>query len=153
MQFDLVTVGGGFAGLVTACRAGQLGLKAGVLEARTDERYQCSSRYSSGAFGVMQVSLMNTPDVLYDAFIQGTGGTAKPALARVVADNSRRAYEWLQQEGARFVTRGPLTQTQHFLAPPRRFNQEGLDWEGRGADVLMLDRFTPSTSLVNTGLS
>jgi fumarate reductase flavoprotein subunit len=103
MQFDLVTIGGGFSGLVTACRAAQLGLTAAVLEARTEERYPCSSRYSTGVFGVMGISLMNRPEVLADAIMAGTDGTADPNLARVVAANAQRALDWLQQEGARFV--------------------------------------------------
>lgn len=137
MPFDLITVGGGFSGLVTACRAGQLGLKAAVLESRTEERYPCSSRYSTGVFGVMGISLANRPEVLVQAIIEGTGGTANPDLARVVAANAQRAQEWLEQEGARFVVRGTLSESQHMLAPPRRLDAAGLDWEGRGADQLM----------------
>jgi fumarate reductase flavoprotein subunit len=137
MQFDLITIGGGFSGLVTACRAGQLGLKAAVLEARPEARYPCSSRYSTGVFGVMGISLMNPPEVLADAILAGTDGTADPDLARVVAANARRALDWLEQEGARFVVRGALSESQHVLAPMRRFDVAGLDWEGRGADELM----------------
>jgi len=96
MPFDLLTIGGGFSGLVTACRAGQLGLKAAVLEARTEERYRCSSRYSTGVFGVMGISLMNRPEALAQAIIAGTDGTAKPDLARAIAANAKRAQEWLE---------------------------------------------------------
>ena len=137
MRFDLVTIGGGFSGLVTACRAAQLGLKAAVLEARAEERYPCSSRYSSGVFGVMGISLANRPDRLARAIVEGTDGTADPALAQAVAANAQRAEEWLAAEGARFEVRGGLEQSQHVLAPARRFDAAGLDWDGRGADRLM----------------
>jgi fumarate reductase flavoprotein subunit len=137
MPFDVITVGGGFSGLVTACRAGELGLAAAVLEARTEERYPCSSRYSTGVFGVMGISLTNPPEMLVQAIMEGTGATADPDLARVVAANAKRAQEWLEGQGARFVVRGTLDQSQHMLAPPRRLDLGGLDWDGRGADVLM----------------
>jgi len=39
MSYDVITIGGGFSGLVTACRAAELGLKAAVLEARNEDRY------------------------------------------------------------------------------------------------------------------
>jgi fumarate reductase flavoprotein subunit len=137
MRFDLLTIGGGFSGLVTACRAGELGLRAAVLEARTEERYPCSSRWSTGVFGVMGISLANPPDVLARAILDGTDGTADPALAHAVAANARRAQEWLVQEGARFEVRGALTQSQHVLAPVRRFDAAGLDWDERGADLFL----------------
>lgn len=137
MRFDLLTIGGGFSGLVTACRAAELGLRAAVLEARTEERYPCSSRWSTGVFGVMGISLANPPDVLAGAILEGTDGTADPALARAVAENAQRAQAWLVQEGAQFEVRGALTQSQHVLAPVRRFDAAGLDWDERGADLLM----------------
>jgi fumarate reductase flavoprotein subunit len=137
MRFDLVTIGGGFSGLVTACRAAELGLTAAVLEARGEARYPCSSRYSTGVFGVMGISLLNPPDRLAQAIIDGTGGTADPGLARAVAANARRAQEWLVAAGARFELRGTLDQSQHMIAPPRRLDVAGLDWDGCGADLLM----------------
>jgi fumarate reductase flavoprotein subunit len=137
MQFDIVTIGGGLSGLVTACRAGELGLKAAVLEARAEERYPCSSRWSTGVFGVMGISLMNPPEVLARAILDGTDGTARPELARAVAQNARRAHDWLVAAGAVFDVHGALTQSQHMLAPARHMDVGGLDWEGRGADLFM----------------
>ena len=137
MAFDLITIGGGFSGLVTACRAAELGLDAAVFEARTEERYPCSSRYSTGVFGVMGISLANKPEVLAGAIVDGTDGAADPALARAVASNAKRAQEWLEQQGAQFAVRGTLDESQHVLAPMRRFDVAGLDWESRGADLLM----------------
>src|SRR5262245_57420390 len=138
MPYDVVTIGGGFSGLVTACRAAELGLKAAVLEARSEDRYPCSSRFSTGVSNVMGLAILADPDVLYRAIIGGSGGTAKPALARAVADNGKRAIDWLAGEGARFITRALQKDQpgQKVLAPPRRLIA-GLDWEGRGGDVLM----------------
>ncbi len=138
MAYDVVTIGGGFSGLVTACRAAELGLKVAVLEARTEDRYPCSSRFSTGVSNVMGLAILAEPDVLYKAIIDGSGGTARPELARAVADNGKRAIDWLAGEGARFITRALQKDQpgQKVLAPPRRLIA-GLDWEGRGGDVLM----------------
>jgi succinate dehydrogenase/fumarate reductase flavoprotein subunit len=138
MRYDLVTIGGGFSGLVSAARAAELGLKVAVLEARTEDRYPCSSRYTTGVSNVMGLAILADPDVLYQAIIGGSGGTANLALARAVADNGKRAIDWLAAQGARFITRALQKDQpgQKVLAPPRRLIA-GLDWEGRGGDVVM----------------
>jgi len=138
MPYDLVTIGGGFSGLVSAARAAELGLRVAVLEARTEDRYPCSSRYTTGVSNVMGLAILADPDVLYRAIIDGSGGTANPALARVIADNGKRAIDWLATQGARFITRALQKDQpgQKVLAPPRRLIA-GLDWEGRGGDVVM----------------
>src|SRR5215470_9843778 len=138
MHYDLVTIGGGFSGLVTAARAAELGLKVAVLEARAEDRYPCSSRYSTGVCNIMGLAIMAAPDVLYTAILEGSGSTAKPELARAIADNGKRTIDWLAGEGARFITRALQKDQpgQKVLAPPRRLIA-GLDWEGRGGDVVM----------------
>src|SRR5215468_8173887 len=138
MPYDLVTIGGGFSGLVSAARAAELGLKVAVLEARTEDRYPCSSRFTTGVSNVMGLAILADPDVLYRAIIDGSGGNANPALARAMADNGTRAIDWLSAQGARFITRALQKDQpgQKVLAPPRRLIA-GLDWEGRGGDVVM----------------
>jgi len=138
MRVDLVSIGGGLSGLVAACRAAELGAKVTVLEQGIEDRYRCSSRYTTGVINVMGKAILAEPDLLYEAILKGSGANADPALARAVADNARRAIDWLHGIGTRFVQRG-LQQDQpgqQVLAPPRRL-QPGLDWEGRGGDVLM----------------
>jgi fumarate reductase flavoprotein subunit len=138
VAYDVVTIGGGLSGLVAACRAAQLGKKAAVLDQGTEERYVCSSRWSTGVINVMGKAILGDPDELYQAIIDGSGNTADPALARAIATNGKRAIEWLGAQGARFIQRGLQKDQpgQQVLAPPRRL-QAGLDWEGRGADVLL----------------
>jgi fumarate reductase flavoprotein subunit len=138
MRFDVVTIGGGLSGLVTACRAAQLGQRVAVIEQGKEERYLCSSRWSTGVVNIMGLAILADPALLEKAIIEGSGGTARPDLARAVAQNGKRTVEWLGAQGARFIQRGLQKDQpgQQVLAPPRRL-QAGLDWEGRGADVLM----------------
>jgi fumarate reductase flavoprotein subunit len=138
MQFDVVTVGGGFSGLIPACRAAQSGLSAAVLEARKEDRYPCSSRYSTGVSNVMGLPIMMEPDRLFQAIMNGSGSNADPAVARAVADNGKHAIDWLAQRGAIFTQRALQHDQpgQQVLAPPRR-PVAGLDWPDRGPDLLM----------------
>lgn len=122
MRYDLVSIGGGLSGLVAACRAAELGAKVAVLEQASEDRYQCSSRYTTGVINVMGKAILAEPDTLYDAILKGSGANADPALARAVADNAKRAIEWLRSLGTRFIQRG-LQQDQpgqQVLAPRRR---------------------------------
>jgi len=138
MRFDVVTIGGGFSGLVSACRAAELGLKAAVLEARTEERYPCSSRWSTGVAHVMSLPILSEPDRLYRAIMDGTGANAKPALVRALADNAKRTIEWLEREGAQFGSQAMQRERPGALVlAPNRGSVAGLDWEDRGPDRLM----------------
>jgi fumarate reductase flavoprotein subunit len=138
MQFDVVAIGGGFSGLVTACRAAELGRSVVVLEARAEERYPCSSRYATGACNIMGLPILLEPDRLFEAIVAGSGANADPAVARAIAENGKRTIAWLTQEGAEFSSRALRKDQpgQQVLAPPRQLTA-GLDWEDRGADVLM----------------
>jgi len=106
MRFDVVTIGGGLSGLVTACRAAQLGQRVAVIEQSKEERYPCSSRWSTGVINIMGLAILDDPARLEAAIIDGGGGTARPALARAMATNGKRAVAWLSEQGARFIQRG-----------------------------------------------
>jgi fumarate reductase flavoprotein subunit len=138
MQFDVVTIGGGFSGLVSACRAAELGRSAAVLEARNEDRYPCSSRWSTGVAHVMSLPILSEPDRLYRAIMEGSGTNARAALVRALADNARRTIEWLEREGAEFGSQAMQRERPgaRVLAPNRR-SVAGLDWEDRGPDRLM----------------
>jgi fumarate reductase flavoprotein subunit len=138
MQFDVVAVGGGFSGLVPACRAAELGLSVAVLEARSEERYPCSSRWATGAANVMGLPILAEPERLFRAIMDGSGANASPAVARAIADNGKRAIDWLVAEGATFTQRVLQHDQpgQCVIAPPRALGA-GLDWQDRGADLLM----------------
>ena len=95
MQFDVVTIGGGFSGLIPACRAAEAGLSAAVLEARSEERYPCSSRFSTGVGNIMGLPIMAEPDRIFRAIMDGSGANAHPVIARALAANGKRTIDWL----------------------------------------------------------
>ena len=133
-RHDVVVVGGGISGLVAANRAAQAGLDVLVLEKGIEERYLCSTRYTGGTFHIGYNDVAKPPADLVEVIRNATGGFARDDVARAVATDGIRLVRWLQAEGIRFLNLGKYHT--FVLAPPSRTGP-GLDWEGRGGDVLL----------------
>jgi fumarate reductase flavoprotein subunit len=136
MQADIVVVGAGMAGLVTANRAAQLGLSVLVLEQGEAEKYLCNSRYTGGTLHVALCDIMQDEVELARTITTITQGFVRPELARMFAAEGRRVVRWLQDEGLRFMKASASAYHNWVLAPPGRV-RPGLDWEGRAGDVLL----------------
>ncbi len=135
-QFDLISIGGGFAGLVAAVRGAELGLRTAIVEAGADQRYPCSSRWAGGIFHVSYHDVKLEPAELVAAIDRQTGGEADPELTAAVAGNCGRLIDWLAAQGANFTSATPTSWHRFTLAPPRAA-VAGPDWRGRGPDVML----------------
>lgn len=133
-EFDLVAIGGGFAGLVAALRGAELGLRTAVLEKGGDEGYLCSSRWAGGIFHVSYHDVRLAPAELVAAIERATGGEAEPELAAAIAEDCARTVDWLAAQGARYTSASPISWHRWALAPPRAA-VAGPDWRGRGPDL------------------
>ena len=111
---DVIVVGGGLAGMVTATRAAELGLRATVLERGVDTDYLCNSRITSGVFHVASNNILLDPAELRQTLDKVTRGHCNPDLADALAGNARRAVEWLSRQGATFI-KGPTPDRACFL--------------------------------------
>ncbi|MDF2114909.1 FAD-binding protein [Roseiarcaceae bacterium H3SJ34-1] len=134
-MLDLVVVGAGIAGLIAGNRAAELGCRVTVLEAGTD-RYLCNSRIATGSLNFAHSNPELPPAQLIDAINADTEGHADPALAAAIAAVAGRGLRWLKDNGAQFVRQEMQGKMSWMLAPPRSL-VPGLDWRGRGADVLL----------------
>ena len=132
MKVDLLAVGGGFAGMVAANRAVELGLTAAVIERGAERDYMCNSRVSTGVYHCALWNAQEPPDVLYDRIMEITDGEARPDLARCFADNAARALAWIEGHGGSFARIPQLNYGLPMMAPPREM-KAGLDWPGSGA--------------------
>lgn len=137
-DFDLVAVGGGFAGLCAALRGAELGLRTAVVEAGADDNYLCSSRWAGGIFHVSYHDVKLSREELLGAIARQTSGEADPQLAAAIAEDAGRTVDWLAIQGAPFVQGSPIDWHRFTLAPPRAA-VAGQDWRGRGPDR-MIDR-------------
>jgi fumarate reductase flavoprotein subunit len=132
---DVVVIGAGLAGLVTATRASELGLRVLVLERGTDDDYMCNSRLTGGVFHIAMDSILKDPPDARALIDGATKGRARPDLAAALANNGRRVVDWLRTQGVRFI-KGPTPDMSALLAPPK-LAQFGLHWKGRAGDVLL----------------
>ena len=133
--YEVAVVGGGLAGLVTALRLAERGVRVVALEKGSGERYPCNARISGGGFHVCFLHVEQDEAALVAAITQATSGFAKPELAAVVAKDTRTAVRWLKDKGVQFVKGGGDTWRENTLAPPLAA-RPGLQ-EGRGGDVLI----------------
>src|SRR6476661_2242383 len=99
-EFDLVAIGGGFAGLCAAVRGAELGLRTAVVEKGEDERYLCSSRWAGGIFHVSYHDIRLPPAELVAAIERATSSEAEPELAAAIARDCARTIDWLTAQGA-----------------------------------------------------
>lgn len=135
-KYDLVVVGGGLAGMTAGVRALELGLRAAVLEKGEGEIYPCNTRQSGG---VMHIGFLDPyrPAEDLDAVIdQRSGGEADKALSSVLSKTGGRFLDWLQDNGARFIKFNEQEGYRWCMAPPRSL-RAGIDWQGRGPDVIL----------------
>jgi fumarate reductase flavoprotein subunit len=133
---DVAVVGGGIAGQMAALRCAQDGKSVVVLERQTADRYLCNTRLTGGVFHCCLTDIRTPEDELVAAILEATENTADPALARLVAGNAKRAVDWLQKLGIRFV-RGSADPWHSFVLAPPGIAQLGRHWEGRCGDVLL----------------
>jgi fumarate reductase flavoprotein subunit len=147
LRFDVVIVGGGLAGLGSANRCAEQGLKVAVLERGTEERYHCNSRFSMGFVNCAFEYILGDPDDLRRAIEQQTQGFADPELAEVFATQGGAAVRWLEKQGVRLIKGGWQGGQRVMLAPPVP-NRMGLNWPGRGGDTMV---FRLGAKLVERG--
>ena len=135
-HFNLVAIGGGFAGLCAALRGAELGLRTAVLEAGPDDNYLCSSRWAGGIFHVSYHDVKLGRDELIAAINRQTGGEVDPELAAAIAEDAGRTVDWLATQGAAFTQGSPINWHRFTLSPPRAA-VAGQDWRNRGPDRMI----------------
>jgi len=137
LDFDLVVVGGGLAGLACANRCAEQSLRVALLERGAEERYYCNSRISMGYVNCAFEYILGEPAAMRQAIDSQTRGHADPELAQVFAANGGAAVRWLASQGVRFIKGGWQAGQRLMLAPPVP-NRMGLNWSGRGGDTTVL---------------
>jgi len=136
MPFDLLVIGGGFAGLTAANRSAELGLKVLVLEAGSAALYRCNSRFSTGSVHVAFHTPKTDPAELYAAIIENSEGTARKDLAEAITSRAALTIDWMRAQGASFADHPRRPDGTPMLAPLREM-RAGLDWENSGANLFL----------------
>lgn len=136
LHCDVAVIGGGIAGLMAGLRSAQGGKSVLVFERQAADRYVCNTRLTGGVFHCAMTDIRTPENELYDIILRSTEQAADPGLARLVAGNAKRAVNWLQELGIRFV-RGSADPWHSFVLAPPGIAQLGRHWEGRCGDVLL----------------
>jgi len=139
MKFDLIAVGGGFAGLTSAVRAVELGLNAAVLERSVGEIYMNNSRVATGVTHVSFLHPDTPPDEIHDQILTASAGTAREDLARCFANNAARTLAWLSDHGAAFSNAPHHRVNGPPMLSPRREFKAGFDWEYSGPNLFLTE--------------
>jgi fumarate reductase flavoprotein subunit len=147
LQFDVLVVGGGLAGLASANRCAEQGMKVALLERGADERYHCNSRFSMGFVNCAFEYILGDPANLRKAIDRQTNNYAMPDLAHAFATQGGDAVRWLEKQGVRLIKGGWQGGQRVMLAPPVP-NRMGLNWPGRGGDTMV---FRLGAKLVERG--
>ena len=136
MTHDLIIIGGGIAGLSTAVQAVDNGLTPLVLEKGEGPDYPCNARWSGGVIHVAEKDMRAPKEDIVAKIDHLTDGIGSAGLATIMAEDAEETLDWLRGKGAKFVKGGAVEFMRWVLAPPRP-RRPGLDWKGRGPDVLL----------------
>ena len=134
-DFDLIVMGAGIAGMVSAVKAAELGLRVVVLEQGKEDDYLCNTRLTSGIFHCAMQSASVEPKQLYKKILENTSHRADTELAHTVANEALESIRWLQSNGVRFI-KGAMPHYEFILSPPTLFHQN-KGWQRKGGDVLL----------------
>lgn len=103
LDFDIIFVGGGSAGLSGAVRAGELGLKALVLEklGSCGGDAMIAAGFWIGAETKLQKEkgIEDSKEALYRYFMDYSSYRSRPELIRILADRAAANIEWLEKQG------------------------------------------------------
>ena len=132
---DVVIIGAGIAGMVTAVRAAELGLSVLVLEKSSEDKYMCNTRLSSGVFHCALMTPSSPAEDLERKILSDTQSFAEPAQAKVISTQALNAIRWLQHLGVRFI-KGAQSYYEFILSPPTLFHQN-QGWNNKGGDLLL----------------
>lgn len=136
-QFDVVIMGGGVAGLSAGTRAAELGLRTIIVEKGAQADYPCNSRYSGGIFHIAHRDPRTPAEELQEHIRSVTRNTADPDLSIALSLAGGGYINWLQDKGVRFMQSQSSKKHSAPIAIPVRRLVGGLDWKGRGPDVLL----------------
>jgi len=103
LETDVVFVGGGSAGLCGAVRAGELGLKATILEklgsCGGDGIISAGFWIAAGTPLQKEKGIEDSKDALYRYYMDYSSYRCRPDLIRVLVDRAASNIEWLEKQG------------------------------------------------------
>jgi fumarate reductase flavoprotein subunit len=135
-EFDVLIIGAGLSGLMTACICAKEGLDVLVLESSFEKDYLCNSRLTGGIFHLAFHGLYEDETAIYETAMKVTDGFADQALLNVIVEDAKRAVDILQSLGIPFIRNGGELWQGRVLAPPV-LPKLDRQWKGRAGDIML----------------
>jgi fumarate reductase flavoprotein subunit len=127
--YDVVVVGAGMTGSVTACRAAELGCRVLQLDTAEDPTAGGNTTLSGGGLHIARAGYDSDPAMLRDN-IYMRAVLPRPDLIEVVADTAGESLGWLIEIGIEFESTAP-GDIQYMLKPLRDLGDVNA-WRDRG---------------------
>ncbi|WP_223552442.1 FAD-dependent oxidoreductase [Pseudomonas sp. BF-R-01] len=106
IDFDVIVVGGGGAGLAAACHARLAGASVMVIEA--DSKLGGATAlaggvvYAAGTSVQREAGIEDSPEAMYQYMMSLNQWSIRPALAKILADSGASIIDWLIELGNEF---------------------------------------------------
>lgn len=135
-EFDVLIIGAGLSGLMTACVCAKEGLDVLVLESSNEKDYLCNSRLTGGIFHLAFHGVYEDEAVIYEAAMKVTNGFADQDLLKVIVKDAKRSIDILRSLGIPFIRNGGELWQGRVLAPPV-LPKLDRQWKGRAGDIML----------------
>jgi len=112
---DVLVVGSGIAGLTTARRAQQLGLRVTVLDKGAEAPGSSNARVSQGFLSAAYLPMDTDPEILKAYGREVTSDLGREELIDTWAENAGRALDWILSEGIEADTILPDSDQRYLL--------------------------------------
>jgi fumarate reductase flavoprotein subunit len=132
--YDVVVVGAGMTGSVTACFAAELGCRVLLLDAAEDATAGGNTTLSGGAFHVARARYDADPAVLREKILM-RAILPRIELIDVIANTAGEALAWMIDQGIQFESTAPGDL--EFMLTPLRDLGDVHAWRDRGPQVAL----------------
>jgi fumarate reductase flavoprotein subunit len=132
--YDVVVVGAGMTGSVSACYAAELGCRVALLDASDDPSAGGNTTLSGGAFHVARTRYDADPEVLREKILM-RAILPRIELIDVVANTAGEALAWILEQGIQFESTVPGDL--EFMLTPLRDLGDVHAWRDRGPQIAL----------------
>jgi fumarate reductase flavoprotein subunit len=132
VDYDVIVIGGGGAGMAAAIQASDAGARVALLEAANKLGGATALAgglfYAAGTAAQHELGITDTPEAMYQDILALNGDSVPQALVRQFCDDAPKVMNWLMELGVEFLP-------ERLSAPSPRFVPRAHEPLGFGAKI------------------